>query len=621
RAKVTDFGLARLVEGEQITATGTFMGTLPYMSPEQCLGQELDGRSDLYSLGVMLYELTTGRLPFDIRTPTDAVVKHMESEPLPPREANPQLPSVIEAVILKAIARDPAQRFATGGHMSRVLRAAAGKLTANEVTRFSAVGPISSLVTELQHEAAPIPTQMGDELTLPPGKCQLIVARKGEKPRRIEMSGDTIHIGRTNDNQVVLTQSGISRQHARVERTPAGWQITDLGSTNGTFLDRQKLLSGIPELWEEGTPVRIGPFFMTWRETGPAEIAPASNGRENSSTYLANRRAALSNEASQIFSQSGRLSLILEPNLVKVTPGERADVNLELFNQGSAVDHFKVVITELPGEWFTLAQDSIQLMPGSHATLSFTIHPPRSPSAGVGKHRYQIEVRSTSNTLESAAVTGQVEISPFAEFSTDLRPAQLPHGSVAQLVVQNNGNAPANYSIVGRDPSEQILFMAAEEKVSVLPGERRVVDIQINGRQQPLFGRQQQLPFSLHVLPIGDAAELQSGQSLPGLLDVRPRLPRWLLPVGIGLLIFLCLIAIGASVFFNERTNTASLTATAAFVADISLTQESDVDGDGLTFAEETRLNTNPDVADSDNDGVDDGAEVAAGLDPNDPDG
>ena len=621
RAKVTDFGLAKLVEGEQNTATGTFMGTLPYMSPEQCLGRELDGRSDLYSLGVMLYQLATGRLPYEIRTPTDAVVKHMEEDPLAPRQANPQLPPVIEALILKAIAKDPAQRFATGGHMARVLRAAAAKLTAADITRFTTTGPVASFVTEMQHEATPEqPTLMGENLTLPPGECQLIIARKGEKPLRLEMTMDTILIGRTNDNQVVLTQSGISRQHAKVERTPAGWQISDLGSTNGTFLAKQKLLAGIPELWEEGTPVRIGPFFLTWRETTPASMVTAESARERGASYLATRRANLTPDASQIFSQSGRLGLILEPNLASVAPGERVDVKLELFNQGTTVDNLEVALTELPAEWVTFTQNSVQLMPGAHAEISFTLHPPRVTNAAAGKHRYQIEVRSTTNTLESAAVTGQLEIEPFAEFTSDLRPTEVAHGATTQLVIQNNGNSSASFSIVGRDPSESILFAAAEEKLLLAPGERRIVEVKISGREQPLLGKSQQLPFSLHVLPTGSAAELQSGQSLPGILDVNPKLPRWITPVGIGLLIFLCLITIGASIFFNDRTNTASQTSTAQAIAAITATAQSDSDGDGLTYAEEMSLGTSPDARDTDNDGIDDADEVEADLDPTDPD-
>jgi serine/threonine protein kinase len=74
---VTDFGLAKLREGGVQTVTGTLMGTLAYMSPEQCVGDDLDGRSDIYSLGVVLYQLSTGRLPFNIKSATDAILKHM----------------------------------------------------------------------------------------------------------------------------------------------------------------------------------------------------------------------------------------------------------------------------------------------------------------------------------------------------------------------------------------------------------------------------------------------------------------------------------------------------------------------------------------------------------------
>ena len=114
RAVVTDFGLAKLLEGGLETKTGTFMGTLPYMSPEQCLGTAIDGRSDIYSLGVMLYQLTTGRLPFNIQSPTDAVVKHLKETPPPAVSVNPNLPAKVDAIIRKAIAKQADERFADG---------------------------------------------------------------------------------------------------------------------------------------------------------------------------------------------------------------------------------------------------------------------------------------------------------------------------------------------------------------------------------------------------------------------------------------------------------------------------------------------------------------------------
>jgi serine/threonine protein kinase len=118
RAVVTDFGLAKLVEGGVKTETGMFMGTLPYMSPEQALGKDLDGRSDIYSLGVILYQLATGQLPLQINSPTEAVRKHMHETPPPPRTVEPGLPAELEAIIERAIAKEPDKRFQSGTDMS-----------------------------------------------------------------------------------------------------------------------------------------------------------------------------------------------------------------------------------------------------------------------------------------------------------------------------------------------------------------------------------------------------------------------------------------------------------------------------------------------------------------------
>jgi len=92
-----DFGIAKIVEGTaQFTETGGIVGTPAYMSPEQGLGQELDGRSDIYSLGVMLYEMATGRPPFDAETPMAIVIKHIHDPLPPPRTINPALSEALE---------------------------------------------------------------------------------------------------------------------------------------------------------------------------------------------------------------------------------------------------------------------------------------------------------------------------------------------------------------------------------------------------------------------------------------------------------------------------------------------------------------------------------------------
>jgi hypothetical protein len=122
---LADFGVAKIVESTaQFTRTGGTFGTPAYMSPEQIEGQELDGRSDVYSLGIVLYEMATGRPPYRAKTPPAIFVKHLVDPPPSPRALNPALPEVVEQVILKALAKDREGRYATAGDMVQALQAA-----------------------------------------------------------------------------------------------------------------------------------------------------------------------------------------------------------------------------------------------------------------------------------------------------------------------------------------------------------------------------------------------------------------------------------------------------------------------------------------------------------------
>jgi tRNA A-37 threonylcarbamoyl transferase component Bud32 len=110
---LVDFGLSKMLSGEELAAFSMIMGTPQYMSPEQGSGASFDASTDVYALGVMLYEMTTGTLPFSADTPVGVILKHLNEPPTPPRSINPSVPEPVEQIIQKALAKDRNERFAS----------------------------------------------------------------------------------------------------------------------------------------------------------------------------------------------------------------------------------------------------------------------------------------------------------------------------------------------------------------------------------------------------------------------------------------------------------------------------------------------------------------------------
>ena len=124
RPIVTDFGIAKVGEGSGLTATGMSIGTPEYMSPEQAKGNPVDGRSDIYSLGVVLYQMVCGQAPFTATTPFAVGMKHINEAPRAPREVRPDCPEWLATIIMRALAKEPFDRFGTAQEMAARLRAA-----------------------------------------------------------------------------------------------------------------------------------------------------------------------------------------------------------------------------------------------------------------------------------------------------------------------------------------------------------------------------------------------------------------------------------------------------------------------------------------------------------------
>lgn len=119
--KVTDFGIAHASGATQLTMPNTVAGTAHYLAPEAARGEATDERSDLYSLGVVLYEMLTGRVPFDAASPVAIAVQHASQQPVPPRQLNPATSRAAEEITLRALAKNPAQRYGSAAAMRQAL--------------------------------------------------------------------------------------------------------------------------------------------------------------------------------------------------------------------------------------------------------------------------------------------------------------------------------------------------------------------------------------------------------------------------------------------------------------------------------------------------------------------
>ena len=534
RPVLTDLGLARLMEGQRITRAGTSMGTPTYMSPEQAMGEETDARSDVYALGIMLYELCVGRPPFPIKTLSEAIRYHTKETPPRPREIRADLPANLEQVILKAIAKDPAQRWPNAEAFAQALAALDQEVTDVAGTP-TALGTSVSLMTQYQKSLTqPRGVSVLKEFATPSGNGDTVQARLPDgSTAEAQFVDNTITIGRAEDNDLALQTTNVSRHHARIDYEGGTYRVVDLDSTNGTYIGNAKLLPGVPETWTPEQPLRVGDAWLR---------LVVSDDRVSTSRLAGAGTAAAATGATRIdrsvvrtSTGEGRVGVVMDETQLSVAPGERAVSSIVILNQGAIVDHFQVAIDGIPADWADLPP-VVQLMPGEQQEVTFTLHPPRTPASRAGRYHLTVRVISQDVPGQFVEVKAALTVAAYSQFQSSVHPQKVRAGKSTRVTVRNDGNFPDTYTATGSDRGNELAFDPPRAQLKVPQGGTASAELSAKPHKRPFIGGTKNHPFNIEINSTEGTTQQHAGEVVS-----RGIIPPWVPPLLIGILLIACI--------------------------------------------------------------------------------
>ncbi len=472
RPLLTDFGIARMINPGGLTSSN-IMGTPMYMSPEHFgFGDNKpDHRSDIYSLGIILYELTVGDYPFKASEILDLLNQHAYTPvPLPSRMAA-GLPTELDAIVLRALAKLPEDRFQSANDMAAALR----ELRLSEsLRRVQLPGRMpGEALGAIAVESAAQMQDLGAELAAAaPPVFSLLVMNPDGQQEPLHFHNSVAIVGRDSMADLVLDHPSISRQHARIDCDKSGnLFVTDLESRNGTFLDGIRLNPKERTPWKNTQFLQIQGYLM--------QVNELPGGLQNVDPFI-----FTTEQVKILFDELNRqqvkptVRVSLSPDIVYLEPGKRQYVQVTVTPEEAHAARYELRAKPGPGiddQWYALPAAQV-IEPGGAYTFDLVVSAPPTGTVGGKTYEIALEVATDQPDIPSVLKVLKIRIVPVTRFAVTLQPNEVSHNRrrQARLLVVNSGNHLESYTIEIETPD--ILSIVPDVKsLQIEPGHEREV--------------------------------------------------------------------------------------------------------------------------------------------------
>lgn len=346
---------------------------------------------------------------------------------------------------------------------------------------------------------------------------ELILTRRDTAPEFLSLDKSSLIIGRDDSNDIALEGQAVSREHARLTKRGASWFVTDLGSTNGSYLGGSKLEPNNEKEWLSGHPLQIGAFTLQWQSQNDVKGAQTL-------VLMPDQIEPLNKILQPSADES--LNIVLDSYALTIAPGSSGSVQIGVLSSDQRTKQLVVEVEGVPESWVEVSHPTITLLPKKHQSVEVKFNLPVGGSLHAAKRRFTIALRNTQEMQYSNSVSGTLNIMAQCDFDLQLMPKQSLNSGTVELVITNRGNISTEYRIKREPVGREIKVSGDIWDVALMPETNMNLWYTISAENRPLIGSTATHTYKLTVTDSENTAK-----SVTGDLTIKPRVPAWVIGI------------------------------------------------------------------------------------------